>query len=369
MNETGSKRGCDISSSAIMDELYRTKENLSEVIEECVFLERQCKSRERELETELVRRNYLVADLSCALTATMRYLALLEEHVFVSSLGSMSTAMRRFPVVEASRTAALRCVEKALDPHNDSLLEDVLAKTAVYNEGTPNGPGKPLEHGTGQLSVEDASSAIRHLGNVGDEPVRSVSGAATSHKTGKGKGAVVSEAVACLDDARALCRSMKLRAQEFQAHGGNVGKQGEHTKAKENVMGFQSIERAKETAATGLGNASFGVRNLVVRAGVEDVCQRFENNEETTDVVRRQLEDMTRKFHVLERITKREREQLQEELLRVRNVHMEERKECDLVLGRVTAELEELVTENARLRRWLKQGKSAQSVKCDRSYV
>ncbi|EAN83299.1 hypothetical protein, conserved, partial [Trypanosoma cruzi] len=87
----------------------------------------------------------------------------------------------------------------------------------------------------------------------------------------------------------------------------------------------------------------------------EELIPQLKANEMTIGALNKELAILEENYRVLERRSEKEREELQAELASVRSRHQAEQEECNTVLGRVTMELEQLVAENAQLKKRLKQ--------------
>ncbi|RNF04764.1 uncharacterized protein Tco025E_07904 [Trypanosoma conorhini] len=371
----------------LVEELHRAKQSLSEVIDECVFVERQRDQIEQELTAELRERDRLVSDTCASLVSLTEYLSLLERRVILPALGTFSAVVRKVPAVAGTRSSTLERVEESLSANNSTSFRGILARMPPISGDIETGIRQMLLDTADFFSIEEAYVLLRALLEEKDKLVEKLNDtllhmndvvlklrASRSVSVNHGDelrelrqkvAALTQELMLREDEKRGVLHRLALLEEDLSRERKSVG---ELHRLRETVARQdRTIEllRLSSGSPTRLQPGSLASDNNGAAVGgvnEEELIPQLKANEMTIGALNKELAILEENYRVLERRSEREREELQSELAVARRRHQAEQEECNTVLGRVTMELEQLVAENAQLKRRLKQMHAKKSI-------
>ncbi|PWV22194.1 hypothetical protein C3747_1g384 [Trypanosoma cruzi] len=370
----------DKDAANLMEELHKAKQNLSEVIDECVFVERQRDHIEQELTAEIRERDRIVSDAFTCLVSLTEYLSLLERRVILPALGTFSAVVSKVQEVNGTRSATIERVEGVFSAHDSTHFRGILAKMPPIAGSLENEIRQRLLKTAAPFSIEEAYVLLSALLEEKDKLIEKTNEALLHMNNAVLKvRAPSSVPVSQLDEIRelrqkvtALVQEVKLRDSEKREAARRIAflqkaLDSEQNNVKELYHLRKTMERQERTIEQlrlSSGSParpkpdSLAAKNSIGGGGgidEEELIPQIKANEMTIGALNKELAILEENYRVLERRSEKEREELQAELASVRSRHQAEQEEYNTVLGRVTMELEQLVAENAQLKKRLKQ--------------
>ncbi|EAN76894.1 hypothetical protein, conserved [Trypanosoma brucei brucei TREU927] len=370
---------CEVDTTKLLEELRKVKENLSEVIDECIFLENQCEMTEKRLKSELLDRDKRIADISSALMEMVKYTSLLERQVIASAFTTLGSAMKRAPAIDMCRNISLREVASAVRERGESSGSRSSAKRKTRNGALYSEAKMAEEKNAFLLSVDEACALVNGLlrekvnlaAKIGEVAFHVNNAIARGERTSPALPDASSENV---DD---LHQSILNLTKQLSA----CGNEGDEEKNLKQVPSQHTAETEEPRQPQGLiaekedntsrpqspsqtqppaGLASLGPHILdISRSSLPAVSITTQKGEGecgdiTTESLVKKLAAAEEKCMAVEKQSRREREELHAELAYLRNSSREEKEEYNTLIERLTVELEILVAENAVMRKRIK---------------
>ncbi|KAH9601681.1 hypothetical protein LSM04_005892 [Trypanosoma melophagium] len=366
----------------LMDELQKTRQNLSEVIDECVFVERQRDLTEQRLTAELGERDRLAADTLSALMSLIDYLSLLEQRVIIPALGAFNIIVNKVPEISTSRSSTVEQIEGVLSANNTPHFRSILSRMQPLKGEIEVEIQRALLENPLPFSMEEAYVMIRALLEEKDKLLEKTDEAMVRLNSIISRTQTSpSASVARSDEVRELRQKVTALIQELESRDNEKreaanrfsvlqraleeeGKSaGELHRLRETIERQERIiEQLRLTVASSTGAKpdissfnSYGNNSSMGGEKEGNLIPQLKANELTIETLNRELAILEDNYRSLEKRSTKEREDLQTELVSERNKYREEQAECDAVLGRVTMELEQLVVENAQLKKRLRE--------------
>jgi hypothetical protein len=329
-----------VMASTAQEELLRTQQYLAEVIDECVFVERQRELMERRLTSHIDNQKTLLDDAFGALESLCHYTALMELAVLQSILASLPTSSESRQNLLRTRTAVeakLERLTKKMERKNGSLL--LLPSVADGAHG---------RQGTRDPSSSSSSSLLT--------PAATAAGAQAIHELIECKGALLD----ALTNAAATANAVQTRASsesgELQAlrarmdeltrlvEAGAVTPAGHPPTAVVVPAAIERKEEAWEADAASKAPPS----------AVRFAQARVLAYEKTAQALNNELALLHENYAALARASALEIDRLKQKNIEAQRKHGDQVAECDAVLGRLSLELEQLIQENAQLKQKLR---------------
>nr|CCC92924.1 conserved hypothetical protein [Trypanosoma congolense IL3000] len=371
----------EVDTERILEELCRAKQNLSEVIDECVFLESQCEQTEGRLKAELLDRDRRIAEISAALMEMMMYTSLMERRVIAPAFGALGSVINRMPAVNVRRTAAIRRVVEALQPCQEPCRFNPPKMTKFQRTVPPSGAASSDGLKDALMpTIEEASALLNGLLKEKVDLAARISRVAFHISNAEGSEHSTTNQGAPAADVDDLHQDILKAAQAFHAHGNEQLEKNEREEAKGDNYHEEELKRLRDIIRD--HENTIRQLRLVVssRSANDEIPTRLEKGDPDVGLTNKKtvaqysfddkaiVQDLTKKLSeaearliALEECSTKEREALQGELKQARNRSMEERNEYNSVVERLTADLEYLVEENAVLRGSAKKRKYAKA--------
>ncbi|ORC91932.1 uncharacterized protein TM35_000041460 [Trypanosoma theileri] len=365
----------------LMDELQKTKQNLSEVIDECVFVERQRDLTEQKLTAELGERDRLVADSLSALMSLIDYLSLLEKRVIIPALGAFNVIVNKIPEISTNRSSTLERVEGVLSAHNIAHFREILSRMQPLKGEIEIEIQRALLENPLPFSMEEAYVLIRALLEEKNkllektddamlrvnsiitrtQPLRSISPSRSDEvRELKQKVTALMQELESRDhekrEAAHRFAVLHRALEEEDKSAGELYRLRETIERQEKIIEQLRLTIASSTRAkSDIPSFNGHIYSSMGDEKEGSLISQLKANELTIGTLNRELAILEDNYRNLEKRSAKEREDLQAELVSERTKYREEQAECDSVLGRVTMELEQLVAENAQLKKRLKE--------------
>ncbi|RNF00848.1 hypothetical protein TraAM80_07364 [Trypanosoma rangeli] len=371
----------DANPAKLIEELHKAKQSLSEVIDECVFVERQRDQIEQELTAELRERDRLVSDTCASLVSLTEYLSLLERRVILPALGTFSAVVCKVPAVGGARSLTVESVEESLSANNSTYFRGILARMAPIANDIETGIRQMLLDTAKPFSIEESYVLLRalleekdklvkklndtllHVNSVGlklrDSRSVSVNHGDEIRELRQKVVTLTQELKLCEDEKREVLHRLALLQEDLSR--GRESVRELHQLRQTVAHQDRTIEllRLSSSGSPARLQPHF-LASKSGNGGVGDVDEegfipQLKANEMAIGALNKELAMLEENYRVLDRRSERKQEELQSELAGARRRHQAEQEECNTVLGRVTMELEKLVDENAQLKKRLKQ--------------
>ena len=323
-------------SSPTQDELRRTQQYLAEVIDECVFVERQRELMERRLTLQINNQREIIDETLGALEHMCCYTSCMERAIFPSVLASL-------PPSSPSRQELLHArsdVEARLSQ---------LVKTAQL-KGEDSFHLSPLT-GSVQNGQATKDTSFTAQTSSSSPPLQSP---AVGAEILRGLCQLEADLFDALAKAAARINATQLRASsengELQALRTRMDELTRVVEASAEKPAFgplaalpsslpPSAETAKEKDAHGSSSSTIRLAQARVLA-----------YEKTTQALNNELALLHENYAALSRASALEIDRLEQKNAEAQRKHDDQVAECDAVLGRLSLELEQLIRENAQLK-------------------
>lgn len=295
------------SSTSSSDELRRTQQYLAEVIDECVFVERQRELTERRLSSQLETQRNLIDDLFAALRDMCRYTSLMEDAVLTSVLGALpapSPARERLQLLRTTLREALVRLEARRSRSGDREVPLTAAAS----------PAAPIARVVDGVAVEDGAHALEQLLGSKASLVEALDKAA----------ARVAATRAAATTESAEIDALRSRMDELSR------------------LVDSGTAPAPLAAPTAQDDASASTARFAEA--------RLMAYEKTVQALNSELALLQENYAALTRTSARDAEAARQQTAEVQRRHEDQMAECDAVLGRMSLELEQLIQENAQLK-------------------
>ncbi|CAG9582878.1 conserved hypothetical protein [Leishmania major strain Friedlin] len=308
-------------SAAASDELRRTQQYLVEVIDECVFVERQRELAERRLSSQLETQKTLVNDLFVVLHDVCRYTSTIEDAI-------LPALLRTLPASSPARQQLLQ---------SRNMVRDALTRLC-------RGRGGDREDSVPLLATPRAFSGSR----AADVPL-------ISHDSAAEAGAHVMQRL-LEHEARLLDALARATARIEATHVAATAENGEleALRARMNeltrVVTSGSSMWLKPPPEASAAQPPEDVSSATARFAEA----RALAYEKTVQALNNELALLHENNAALSRARTREVDMLKRHMAEDQRKHEDQIAECDAVLGRMSVELEQLIQENAQLKHKLR---------------
>ncbi|KPA86662.1 hypothetical protein ABB37_00764 [Leptomonas pyrrhocoris] len=319
-------------SSSTQDELRRTQQYLVEVIDECVFVERQRELMERRLASQISNQKNALNDTFTALEYLCRYTCQIECVVLPSLLAWLpTTSSSRQDLLHArtdveARLEQLTAKNSERRADGNSLLLPPLADSLEKGVSTedvapPPPPPSPL--------LPTASAEVMHR--------------LLQHKV-------------VLFDALTKAAS-KLDSMQLNASSENAELQGLRARMDEltRLVAVGATTSALGPPAVALAVSHDSSKGEETKPSAVRFAQaRVIAYEKTVQTLNNELALLHENYAALSRASATEMNRLKQHNCEAQRRHDDQVAECDAVLGRLSLELEQLIHENAQLKQKLR---------------
>ncbi|KAK7198396.1 hypothetical protein NESM_000799200 [Novymonas esmeraldas] len=318
----------------VSDELRRTQKYLAEVIDECVFVERQRDLTERRLSSQLATHKALVDDLTIVLRNLCRYTSQIES----AALPALLTAL---PPSSSAHEHLLRLRGDVCD----ALARLQQRSGGDHDEDARLATPPRVSHGARPSAVSGSSDEAVAAG-------AQVMHAILAHKT---------RLVDALCIAAASAEAVRATTTAATADSSDVEvlrtRMDELTRRLETGTGA-GASPTPAAASTNTATATAGVA-VAASAETSPSATRFAQArelafEKTVQALNSELAVLHENYAALSRASTREMESMKQRLADTQHKHEDQIAECDAVLGRLSLELEQLIHENAQLKHKLR---------------
>ncbi|KPI87110.1 hypothetical protein ABL78_3822 [Leptomonas seymouri] len=324
-------------SSSTQDELRRTQQYLAEVIDECVFVERQRELMERRLTSQVSNQKAALHDAFSALEYMCRYAYLMECAVLPSvlaSLPSASSLRRDLLQVRADLDARLEQLTKNTERRleGSALLLPPLADMPPNRQATKEG-SPPLM-----------------------SPLSPIAGAEAMHSLFQRKVDLLdalTRTVLKLDTVQLSATSENAELQALRARMDELSRLVEANAATP-ALGCPAIAPAGSQDWAKVEEAKLSTPSLSSPSAVRFAQARTLAYEKTTQTLNNELALLHENYAALSRASAAEMDRLKQRSAEMQRKHDDRVAECDAVLGRLSLELEQLIHENAQLKHRLR---------------
>ncbi|CBZ31071.1 conserved hypothetical protein [Leishmania mexicana MHOM/GT/2001/U1103] len=308
-------------SAAASNELRRTQQYLVEVIDECVFVERQRELTERRLSSQLEAQKTLVNDLFVALHDVCRYTSTMEDAILptlLHTLPASSPAHQQLLKFRSSVRDALIRLWKGRGGHReDSVLLPATPRTYSGSRAA-DVPIISPDHVT-EAGAQVMQRLVEHEARLLD---------------------ALAKATARIEATRAAATAENGELEALRAR-------------------MNELTRVVNSGNSGWLQASPEASAAQALEDVSPATARFAEArvlayEKTAQALNNELALLHENYAALSRARTREVEMLKQHMRDNQRKHEDQIAECDAVLGRVSMELEQMIQENAQLKHKLR---------------
>ncbi|CAJ1993339.1 hypothetical protein conserved [Leishmania donovani] len=308
-------------SATASDELHRTQQYLVEVIDECVFVERQRELTERRLSSQLEAQKALVSDLFVVLHDVCRYTSTMEEAI-------LTTLLHTLPASSPAHQQLLQCRSRVRE-----------ALTRLWR-----GRGGDREDSVLLPATPRTFSGLR----AADAPI-------ISHDSAAGAGVQVMQRLV-EHEARLLDALARATARIEATRAAATAENGELEALRARM---NELTRVVNSSDSGLLKTSPEASAAQAPEGVSPATARFAEArvlayEKTVQALNSELALLHENYAALSHARTREVDMLKQHMADDQRKHEDQIAECDAVLGRMSLELEQLIQENAQLKHKLR---------------
>lgn len=322
-------------SSSTADELRRTQQYLAEVIDECVFVERQRDLMERRLTSQ-------IAGQTTAMDATVAALRHLCDYTQILEGALLPGLLAVLPPSAASRQSLLLARAEA-DAQLRRLVLSAEREGSSSNSSSRNGlhflpplpeasppTSAPSVSLPPEASADAVSCLLQHKARLLEALAQATTRVQDMQLSVAGEGAELAGLRARMDELTQLVSASANAAPAAPAP-------APHSQASP----VQQEATATTMAVRPAPSPSAAVRFAQARVMAYEKTAQALNNE---------LALLHENYAALSRASAAEAERLRRKNAEAQRRHEEQVAECDAVLGRLSLELEQLIRENAQLK-------------------
>ncbi|KAG5492938.1 hypothetical protein JKF63_01518 [Porcisia hertigi] len=314
--------------AAPSDDVLRTQHYLAEVIDECVFVERQRELTERRLSSQLQAHKNLIAELFSALRDVCRYTAIVEDAVLPALLESL----------RGSSAARLQLLESRSGIHEKLMrLRGGGGGDQGINVLLPPAPRMCSDARSANVSVVLLDNAAE----VGREMLQRLVAREADLVDALGK------ATTRLNTASIISTTENC---EFEVLRRRVDQLSQHVDSSES----RPLKTASVFPAPPGPISAAQAPEIALTASAEFNKARTMAYEKTIQALNTELALLHENYAALSRANTREVDALKQRMIDAERKHKNHIAECDAVLGRISLELEQLIHENAQLKHTLR---------------